>query len=363
MSGTRLPVVAWMRMLRAMEESRRLTVAVTGPTGDIGRALIRRLDAEPGIERVIGMARRPFNPEDEGLSRVEYRQGDITNPEDVAKLVSGADVVVHLAFLIFGSKEETTKINIEGCENVFRATLEAGVPRLIYTSSVAAYGFHEDNPELLTEEVPPRGTEEHYYSAQKAELENKLVQMVSGSSAEVYVFRPCIVAGPTALSLIEKIPFVQLAGKLPEAAKKVVQSLPLLRPLIPDPGVPFQLVHEDDVAQALTLAIKGEGKPGTYNLAGDGEISLSDMAHALGWYALPIPEIAVDATVNVVSRLPLLPVEAKWLSALRVPVLMDCTKAREELGWDPAYDALETLADTIHSARKKGLLALPSKHN
>ena len=345
-----------------MKETRRgLTVAITGPTGDIGRALLRRLDTEPGIDRVIGMARRSYDPVADGLTRVEYRQGDITNKQDVEELVAGADVVVHLAFLIFGSIEETTKINLDGCDNVFRAALEGGVERLIYTSSVAAYGFHEDNPELLTEDVPPRGTEEHYYSAQKAELEDKLADMAAGMSTDVYLFRPCIVAGPTALSLIEKIPYVQLADKLPDVAKRMVESLPLLRPLVPDPGVPFPLVHEDDVAQALTAAILGRGEPGTYNLAGEGEITLSDMAHALGWYALQIPEVAVDATVKVVSRLPLLPVEARWLNALRVPVLMDTTRAREKLGWEPAYDALETLADTIHSARRRGMLALPSK--
>ncbi|MDQ4094847.1 MAG: NAD-dependent epimerase/dehydratase family protein [Actinomycetota bacterium] len=334
-----------------------LTVAVTGPTGDIGRALLRRLDREPKVERVLGMARRPFDPEASGLDKVEYRQGDVTNRHDVETLVEGTDVVVHLAFLIFGSREETTRVNLKGCENVFQAALDAGAQRLVYTSSVAAYGFHEDNPELLTEDVPPRGTEEHYYSAQKAELETRLETMAAGSSTDLYVFRPCIVAGPTALSLIEKIPYVQIADKLPAAARKVVQSLPLLRPLIPDPGVPFQLVHEDDVAEALTAAVLGKGEPGVYNLAGDGEITLSDLAHALGWYALPIPELAVDATLNVVSRMPLLPAQASWLNAIRVPVLMDCTKAREKLGWEPAYDALETLAETIHAARAEGLLA------
>lgn len=342
-------------------EQNGIVVAVTGPTGDIGRALLRRLDGEPGIERVIGMARRSFDPREQGLAKVEYRQGDVTNRHDVEALVDGADVVVHLAFLIFGSKEETARVNLKGCENVFAAALAAGADRLVYTSSVAAYGFHEDNPELLTEDVPPRGTDEHYYSAQKAELESRLESMAKGSTTELYVFRPCIVAGPSALSLIEKIPYVKMADRLPAAARKVVQSLPLLRPIIPDPGVPFQLVHEDDVAQALTAAILGKGQPGVYNLAGDGEITLSDLAHALGWYALPIPEMAVDLTTNIVSRLPLLPAEAKWLSAIRVPVLMDCTRAREKLGWEPAYDALETLAETIHSAREKGLLTVPAR--
>ena len=346
------------------QKNKGLVVAVTGPTGDIGRALLRRLDSERGIERVIGMARRSFDPEEQGFSKIEYRQGDVTNRHDVEQLIEGADVVVHLAFLIFGSKEETTRINLKGCENVFRAALDAGAERLVYTSSVAAYGFHDDNPELLTEDVPPRGTDQHYYSAQKAELESRLQAMARGTSTDLYVFRPCIVAGPTALSLIEKIPYVKIADRIPEAAKKVVQSLPLLKPLrpvIPDPGVPFQLVHEDDVAQALTAAILGRGEPGVYNLAGEGEITLSDLAHALGWYAVPVPEVAVDATVSVVSRLPLLPAEARWLSAIRVPVLMDCTRARENLGWEPAYDALDTLAETIHAAREKGLLTLTAQ--
>lgn len=339
-----------------------LTVAVTGPTGDIGRALLRRLDKEPKVRLVLGMARSPFDPAESGLKKTEYRQGDITKVDDVRDLVKNADVVVHLAFLIFGSIEETRSVNLEGCANVFEATFESAAKRLVYTSSVAAYGFHDDNPEVLTEDVPPRGTEEHYYSAQKAELEETLADMSSDKPIDIYVFRPCIVAGPTALSLIEKIPYVQLSEKLPKTAQKIVESLPLLRPVIPDSGVPFQLVHEDDVAEALTAAILGEGEPGTFNLAAEGEITLSDLAHALGWYALPIPEIAVETTVKIISHLPLLPTGANWLSAIRVPVLMDCSKAREDLKWKPAYDALDTLADTIRSAREKGMLRLPSKN-
>jgi UDP-glucose 4-epimerase len=343
-------------------DAERLTVAVTGPTGDIGRAVIKYLDTEPAVERVVGMARRPFDPAKQGLTKVEYRQGDITDRVAVESLVDGADVVVHLAFLIFGSKEETEEINMKGCTNVFESAFEAKAQRLIYTSSVAAYGFHDDNPEVLSEDVPPRGTEEHYYSAQKARLEEHLEKLsVSFPNTDVFVFRPCVVAGPTALSLIEKIPYVQLSEKLPDKAMRVVGSLPLLRPVIPDPGVPFQLVHEDDVAQAVGHAVEGRGEPGTYNLAGDGEITLTDLAHALGWYPLPIPDIAVDATVKVISRLPLLPTEAKWINAIRVPVLVDTERAKQKLGWEPHYDVLETLADTIHSARAQGLLTWPSK--
>jgi UDP-glucose 4-epimerase len=333
-----------------------LTVAITGPTGDIGRAVLRALDRSHAVSRIIGMARRPFDPGAAGLTKVEYLQGDILDRASVENLVTDADVVVHLAFLIFGSHDETYEINLRGSRNVFEATLGAGIKRLIYTSSVAAYGWHDDNPDLLTEDVPPRGTDAHYYSAQKAAVEELLENLAAvHKDTEVYVFRPCIVAGGDALMFIKKIPYVQVGEKLPGPLRKVVDRLPLLRPLLPDPGVPFQLVHTDDVAQAVELAVRGNGEPGVYNLAAEGEITVSDVAHALGWYVVPLPEIAVDATIKVVSALPMLPAEARWVKAIDTPVLVDTTRARAKLGWEPRYDALETLADTVASARTQGL--------
>ena len=333
-----------------------LTVAVTGPTGDIGKAFIRALEAEPKVRRVIGMARRPFDPDAEGWVKTEYVQGDVLERASVDALVREADVVVHLAFLIFGSADESREVNVEGSRHVFEAAAASGAKRLVYTSSVAAYGFHEDNPERLTEDVPARGTDEHPYSSQKAAVEELLENTTRYSDMDVYIFRPCIVAGPTALALIEEIPYVQLGEKLPAAIKKIVGSVPLLRPVIPDPGLPFQLVHEDDVASALLAATVGDGQPGTYNLAGDGDLTMTDLARALGWYAIPIPEIAVDATISIVSKLPLMPARAAWLNAVRVPVLMDTAKARAGLGWKPQHDALDTLAQTIQAAREEGLV-------
>lgn len=340
-----------------MPPKKRLTVAVTGPTGAIGKALMRALEDDDAVGRVIGMARRPFHPLEQGWTKVEYRQGDVLDEDAVRALVSGADVVVHLAFLIFGSQEETSRVNLAGSRNVFRAALDEKVQRFVYTSSVAAYGFHDDNPELLHEDVPPRGSDQHYYSAQKAELEKTLRDMAAGSKTDVFVFRPCIVAGPTATELIENIPYVQLGDRLPGPVRNLVGTIPLLRPVIPDPGVPFQLVHEDDVASALVAVIDGGRVPGTYNLAADGEITLTDLAHALGWYAMPIPELAVDLTARIVSRIPLMPARASWISALSVPVLMDTSKAKMNLGWEPEHDAFDTLAQTIQAARETGLLS------
>jgi UDP-glucose 4-epimerase len=332
-----------------------LTVAVTGPTGEIGKPLLSALERSEAVERVIGMARRPFDPAPEGWSKVEYRQGDILDREAVASLVHGADVVVHLAFVIFGSHEETRRVNLEGSRNVFELAASAGA-RIVYASSVAAYGFHEENPQPLTEDVPPQGTEGFYYSAQKAELELLLEETVAGNGVEAYVFRPCIVAGRRATMLVEQtVKQIEVGGRLP-IARRALESLPLLRPVLPDTGVPFQLVHHDDVSDALEAAIAGRGSPGAYNLAGTGQITTGDLATALDWYSVRVPDLAVRLAAEAASRLSFLSAELEWASALRVPVLMDTAAARRELGWEPRYDATETLAETVGGARMAGIL-------
>ena len=132
-----------------------LTVAVTGPTGEIGKTFIRALEQAEGVGEIRGMARRPFDPASMGWQRTTYVQGDILDRGAVDDLVAGADVVVHLAFIIFGNVKETRSTNLEGSRNVFAAAGAAGAARLVYTSSVAAYGFHGDNPLPLSEDVPP----------------------------------------------------------------------------------------------------------------------------------------------------------------------------------------------------------------
>jgi UDP-glucose 4-epimerase len=334
-----------------------LTVAVTGPTGEIGLPLMAELERDPAVGHVRGMARRPFDPATEGWEKVAYRRGDILDRGSLAALFDGAEVAVHLAFAIFGDREESRRINLEGSRNVFEAAIEAGVKRLVYASSVAAYGFHPENPQPLTEEVPARGSESFYYSAQKAELEATLDGLLSGSEVDAYVFRPCIVAGPRATMLIEKVVGGARLGDPLPALRQGLGRLPLARPLLPDVGAPIQLVHHDDVARALAAAIAGRGEPGAYNLAGAGEIGFADIARALGWRTVPVPGPAVGLGAAVAGRLAFLSPQLEWATALRVPVLMDSAKARRQLGWEPVFDAWETLIQTAVSAREAGLLS------
>jgi UDP-glucose 4-epimerase len=324
-----------------------LTVAVTGPTGEIGKPFIRALERQKDVTRILGMARRSFDPKAHHWRKTEYRQGDVLDRAAVDSLCAEADVVVHLAFIIVAGSGESRAINLEGSRNVFEAAVKSKAQRLVYASSVAAYGFHEDNPQPLTEDVPARGTEAHPYSADKAAVEDLLSEVVEGSETDAYVFRPCIVAGPEAPILINSIPYVQLSERLPAAVRALFDQVPILKPVLPDPGVPFQLVHHDDVALALRAAVLGRGTPGVYNLAGAGEVTMRDLADALGYYTVPVPELAVDATAEIVSRLPFLPDEASWIEAARIPVIMDTAKARSQLQWRPRHDALATLKATV----------------
>ena len=317
-----------------------LTVAVTGPTGEIGMSTVDALERNPAVDQIVGMARRPFDPNVRGWTKTSYQQGDILDRDAVTALVAGADVVVHLAFIVLGTREESQRVNVAGTRNVFEATVAAQRPqRLVYTSSVAAYGYHSDNPVPLTEETPVRGSAEHYYSEQKAACEEVLAESTAGSSLEVFVLRPCIVAGPRATALADAMPW----NKMPRAVRSATRSLPLLKPPFPDPGTPMQLIHHDDVAAAISSAVSTSAPAGVYNLAGDGEVSLSEVATALGARPIRVPAVTAAVASAAIARLPFLPSSAEWLHATRTSVVMDIGKAKSVLGWNPRYTSAQTL--------------------
>ena len=330
----------------------RLTVAVTGPTGDLGIAIVNALERSRTVKSIVGMARRPFDPAERGWKKTEYRQGDVTDDASVRDLVKGADVVVHLAFAILDASDATRELNIDGSRRVFEHSAKAGAERICYASSVAAYGFHDDNPDWLTEEVPPRGSPEHPYSHQKAEVERVLGEVLLPRSGTVaYAFRPCIVAGPEARTMLDEIPYYRLEEAMPDPVRRLVDSLPVLKPVIPDPGIRFQLVHEDDVASAFAAAVRGLGEPGPYNLAGGGTLTMSDVADALGWYSVPVPKPLVDATAEIATRLPLMPEQVAWIHSVKKPVLMKTDRAKKLLRWEPKHTAKATLKEMADAQR------------
>jgi nucleoside-diphosphate-sugar epimerase len=326
---------------------RDLSVAVTGPTGTFGFGLIPLLQADDRVAQVVGIARHPFDPAAHGWAKMRYRRGDVRDPGALRDAFRHADVVVHLAFLVTGtaSREEIRSINIEGTLNVFRAAAAAGARRFVYASSVAAYGFHPDNPIGMTENWPVRPAGRLFYAREKAELEH-LLRSEAGRCAgpALYLLRPSIVLGPHAVGAKGLLP-----GPLAPLARLVARPiwwLPLPLPVLV-PALPLQLVHEEDMGRALLQCVVAAGPPGAYNIAADGIVTGADLIRALGLLPVPLPAAPAQAAARAVAALPFLPPAAQWVEAASHPAIMDTTRARQELHWAPRFTALEALQDTV----------------
>jgi nucleoside-diphosphate-sugar epimerase len=310
-----------------------LTVAVTGPTGTFGFGLMPLLQAEERIVRVVGIARRPFDANEHGWTKMTYSQGDVRDRDTLEEAFQGAEVVVHLAFMITGaaSRETIRQINVEGTLNAFRAAAAAGARRFVYASSVAAYGFHGDNPVGMTERWPARPAAHLFYAQEKAQIERLLE-------------RPPIVLGPHFVGAKDLVP-----GPLAPLVRRLgglIGRVPL--PVIAPP-VPIQFIHEDDVGQAFLLCIVGAGPPGVYNITGDGVLTGAQVLRELGLLPIPAPARLLRTAASGVAAMPFAPPFTEWAEAITHPAIMDASKAKQELGWRPRYSSLEALRDTLSS--------------
>jgi nucleoside-diphosphate-sugar epimerase len=324
-----------------------LTVAITGPTGTFGFGLVPLLQADERIERIVGIARRPFDPAEQGWTKMEYRRGDVREPAALQEAFAGADVVVHLAFLITGtaSRDTIRAINVEGTLNAFGAAAAAGAKRFVYASSVAAYGFHRDNPVGMTEEWPVRPAAHLFYAQEKAEIETLLAgEAAAHPDLGLYLLRPPVVLGPHAGGGKDLLPGP--LGPLGRGVGRAVRSLPVPLPA-PAPDVPVQFIHEDDVGQAFLLCVVGAGPPGAYNITGDGILTGRELVRELGLAPVPVPAGLVRTAARAVASLPFIPPVAEWAEAASHPAIMDASKAKRVLGWTPRYTSLEALRATL----------------
>ncbi|MGE5132460.1 MAG: NAD-dependent epimerase/dehydratase family protein [Gemmatimonadota bacterium] len=326
---------------------RDLTVAVTGPTGTLGLSLIPLLQADRRVTRIVGVARRPFDPAARGWTKMEYRRGDVRDAEALLGAFQHADVVVHLAFLLTGTESRAAirSVNVGGTMNAFAAATAAGARRFVYSSSIAAYGFHPDNPAGMTEQWPVRPAVSLFYAQQKAELED-LLRAEAGQPGRpaLYLLRPALVLGPHLVGAKARVP-----GFLAPLTRQLTGRAGRLRLPLPVPVVPLQLqlVHEDDVGQALLRCVVAAGPPGAYNIAADGIVTAADVAREFGLHPLPLPAGPMQAAARAIAALPLLPPAVEWAEVAAHPAIMDTTRVRRELGWAPRFTAIEALRDTL----------------
>lgn len=335
-----------------MSTDQRLTVAVTGPTGTFGFGLIPLLQAADQVTRIVGIARRPFDPAGYGWTKLEYRRGDVRDEAALRDAFAGADVVVHLAFLVTGtaSAEVLRSVNVDGTLNAFRAAAQVGARRFVYASSVAAYGFHHDNPVGMTEEWPVRPAARLFYAQEKAELEHLLAAEAARTEADgaarpaLYLLRPPLVLGPHAIGAKDLLPgpLAPLGRLLSGRIGRFPVPLPVLVPVMP-----LQFVHEEDLGQALLRCVLAAGPPGAYNVAADGIVSSTDVAREFGLIPLPLPGGPAQLAARAMAALPFLPPAMQWVEAASHPAIMDTRKAKRDLGWVPRFTALEALRDTL----------------
>jgi UDP-glucose 4-epimerase len=326
-----------------------MRIVVTGATGNIGTSTVMALSADDRVESILGIARR--HPELR-VPKVEWAEADVRSA-DLVSHFRGADAVIHLAWLIQPSRneQETESVNVVGSERVFGATAEAGVPRLVYSSSVGAYSPGPKDG-LVDESHPTEGIDTSFYSRHKAAVERLLDRFEPATpSVAVVRLRPALVFKGDAASEIRRL----FAGPfLPSAL--ITRSL---IPFVPDvSGLRFQAVHSLDVGDAFRRAALGD-VAGAFNLAADPVLDPDRLGHLLGARQIKVPAALLRGITSATWRLHLQPTPPGWLDlALGVP-LMSTERARRELGWTPTRSSDEALLDLLEGIRRGRGLPTP----
>lgn len=321
-----------------------MRVVVTGATGNIGTALLRRL--VPAGHEVVGVVRRrpPRTAPYDGASWVS---ADLSTDRCLAPLqeaLTDADAVVHLAWGFQPSHDPDylEELGVGGTRRVLAALASAGPTHLVHMSSVGAYSPKRDD-EPVDESWPTGGVPTSPYSRHKSAAERLLDDHALAHEATTITrMRPGIVGQAAAASALLRY---GLPALVPARAIEVLPVLPLDRRL----KVP--MVHADDVADAVVRALERQA-PGAFNLSPDAPVTTADIAAALGARPLHVPSRVLRTAVSTAWHARLQPVDPGWVDlGFSVP-LMDCSRARTQLGWAPRKDAVTVLQETVDAMRR-----------
>lgn len=325
-----------------------MRIAITGATGNVGTALLRRLAGglAPGLApELVGVARRTPGQAEPPLDRVVWHAADLAEDACLPTLreaFRGADAVVNCVWGFqpshrIGLLEQTGP---GALRRVLEAVTDTGVRQVVHLSSVGAYApKSSDLP--VAESYPTTGVPSSPYSRHKAAGE-RILDDFEPRHPEVVLtrIRPGIVGQRSAGSELLRY---SVPGFVPTSLLRAVPAVPLDRRL----KVP--MVHADDVAEAIGLALATRAG-GAFNLAADLPVTAELIAAALGARLLPLPAPVLRAAVSASWHLRLQQVDPGWVDlAFQVP-LLDTGRAERELGWVPAYDAVTVLGETVEGA-------------
>ncbi len=304
------------------------SVLVTGAGGLIGSQVIASLAAAPGeIETVVALDVRE-TPRDRRVAGIEYVVGDTRDPglEEILR-ENSVDTVVHLAAIVTPGPDSTREleysIDVGGTENVLAGAIACGVRQLVYTSSGAAYGYHADNPVPLAEDDELRGNPEFAYSDHKRLVEEMLERhRRDNPELAQLIFRPGTILGETVANPITAI-----------FDRPVVVG-------VRGSDSPFVIVWDTDVAQCIVTGIH-ERRTGIFNLAGDGVITLPEIARRLGKRYVAVPAPVLAGALRVLHTLRLTTLGPEQVRFLRYRPVLANDRLKEDFGFTPSATSVE----------------------
>lgn len=319
-------------------------IVVTGATGNVGTSVVRLLSEDSEVGSVLGLARRipDWSP-----PKTEWAAVDLADGRgDLADLFAGATAVIHLAWAFQPTHDPATtwRTNVLGGLHVFEAAAAARVPKLVHASSVGAYSPGPKD-HAVDESWPTHGWPDAAYCREKAYLE-RVLDTFDRAHPRVRVvrMRPAFLFKRESASEQRRI----FGGRfLPGPPAR-----PELLPFLPDiPGLRVQALHTDDAATAYLPAVKSDVR-GAFNLAADPPVDAGLLGEMLGARPVRLPRTAARSAIAAAWGLHLLPASPHLFDAvLRLPI-MNCTRARTELGWHPERTAPEVLAEFLQGLRQ-----------
>ncbi len=307
-----------------------MRVLITGSASHLARVLIPNLLASTGVDEIIGVDWR-----DSGLTLPRFTevQLDVRSPQ-LARIMTDIDAVVHMAFIVMQQdlgencrdRELMRDINVRGSQNVIALAAQCGVKRLVHLSSAAVYAL-PTHTKRATESHARAAQPRFAYGEDKVAVEDWLDRFESEHpDLGVVRLRPHVILGP------QSQPFLRALMRYP------------FYPLLPDPQPVTQCVHEQDVAEAVRLALLGTAC-GAFNLACADSASIRTMQRHAHWLPLPLPRMLAGALFKLGWRWFDWGTDPVWLDAVGYSLALDTARARRELGWKPAYDSYKSVLD------------------
>jgi UDP-glucose 4-epimerase len=314
------------------------TIALTGSSGFIGTRLLTQLENDPEVEKIIGIDLKPGRNRS---PKLESHRMDVRDPglEELFRS-RGADVVIHLAFIVNPLHDAALMhdIDVSGARNVLQATRACAAGHLIMASSTTAFGAFPDNPDYLKESDAPRRRGNNTYADDKYEVEGLVREFKERNrDVKVAVVRPCIVFGPSVDNYISRF----------------LLRLPVI-PTVAGTRPEMQFVHEDDAATVFrkVFDLKAEGY---FHAIGEGVIGLEEIARLAGKRIVDLPARLAYPAVDLLWKVhaPFIEGPSSILDFIRYRWLASDEDTRRALDHQPRYSSREVLADMIKKHRKR----------